>query len=380
MRIRELDGLRGIAILAVVATHYLSWLPATGAQYGFLGVDLFFILSGFLITTILMGQRKKQNYFSRFYSRRALRIFPLYYLAIFIYLGISINTGQVGSFKMWVSYFIFCSSLGVGQPTELKHSISIPISAGLGVLWSLSVEELYYTIWAPIVRWSSQEAFKGILFSLVIIAPVLRWMLHTSLNPELYSFYCRMDALALGSMVALAISKYGHEVNIRQNYNRRWKIATVLISFFTVSFWVFFHNDRDGVLISTFGISLADLSFALIVYGIVLHTGSSFWWARILRTRSLRSLGKVSYSLYLFHYVVYVYLGYWITSWGLGRKQTAATSVVVSFCISLGIAYATWFLLESPLQRWKDRNVPADAGGLAKLATRVATADASEAS
>src|SRR5208282_2208676 len=149
MRIRELDGLRGIAILVVVAYHYMSWLPATGAQLGWLGVDLFFVLSGFLITTILVNLRGSEHYFSVFYARRALRIFPLYYLAVGIYLASCLVSGMAGSPRLWAGYIFYYSSLLSGQNKNvMATSLALGVSSGLAVLWSLSVEEIYYTIWA----------------------------------------------------------------------------------------------------------------------------------------------------------------------------------------------------------------------------------------
>src|ERR1700727_1389422 len=93
MRIKELDGLRAIAVLAVMGGHYLSWLPALGTRNGWLGVDLFFVLSGFLITSILLQTRRREHYFKTFYARRALRILPPYLLAIAVYLAVSLMAG-----------------------------------------------------------------------------------------------------------------------------------------------------------------------------------------------------------------------------------------------------------------------------------------------
>src|SRR5580692_8072510 len=116
MRIKELDGLRGIAVLAVIDTHYLVWLPASGAPYGWLGVDLFFVLSGFLITSILLGLRNEKHYFTVFYSRRALRIFPPYFLALAVFISVSFSLGAPGTWSLWSRFIFYYSSLYVRGP------------------------------------------------------------------------------------------------------------------------------------------------------------------------------------------------------------------------------------------------------------------------
>jgi peptidoglycan/LPS O-acetylase OafA/YrhL len=116
MRIKELDGLRGVAILAVINAHYFGWLPASGAAYGSLGVDLFFVRSGFLITSILFELREEKRYFSIFYSRRALRILPPYMLGLAVYVAVSFALGMPGTVSFWSRFIFFYGSLYVHGP------------------------------------------------------------------------------------------------------------------------------------------------------------------------------------------------------------------------------------------------------------------------
>lgn len=101
MRIRELDGLLGIAVLSVISDHYMAWFLVIGSQYGWLGVDLLLILSGFLIPSILISLRDKEHYFSTFYKRRALRIFPPYFLGGTVYLAVSILICKPGTLNLY---------------------------------------------------------------------------------------------------------------------------------------------------------------------------------------------------------------------------------------------------------------------------------------
>jgi peptidoglycan/LPS O-acetylase OafA/YrhL len=137
MRIRELDGLRGLAVLAVINCHYFVWLPVLGSVYGWLGVDLFFVLSGFLITSILLGLRGRDHYFSIFYSRRVLRIFPPYYLGLLVYSVASLAMGMPGTFGLWSPYIFYYVSLYLHAPMPLHETpggVPLAVSFGLTVL------------------------------------------------------------------------------------------------------------------------------------------------------------------------------------------------------------------------------------------------------
>lgn len=364
MRIRELDGLRGIAVLAVVAFHYLAWLPQIGTSFGWLGVDLFFILSGFLITSILVDLRGQEHYFKIFYFRRAFRIFPPYFLAIGLYLAVSFATGMKGSLGLWMQYIFYYTSLFVGQPPEL-HAIPpvVPafVAAGLSVMWSLSVEEIYYTVWAPTVRYTSQRGFTAILAAMILAAPLLRWWLHTPDYPESYTFYCRMDGLAYGSAIALLIRSQRIQPERWATWNRLFPFAAGIIVACTAAFWLVTRGDKSLTIVSTVGIVLADVSFAAITYSLIRNSGSEKFWVRIFRAKWLRSLGKVSYSLYLFHYPMRIAALDLINRLHLGRRIAASTSTLLGLALSLAVAYGLWYGMESHILRWKDRFVPTSA-------------------
>lgn len=364
MRIRELDGLRGIAVLAVVAFHYLAWLPQTGSNLGWLGVDLFFILSGFLITSILVDLRGQDHYFTVFYSRRAFRIFPPYFLAIALYLVISFATGMRGTLGLWMQYVFYYTSLFVGQPPEL-HAIPpvLPafVAAGLSVMWSLSVEEIYYTVWAPMVRYTTQRSFTAILGAMILAAPLLRWWLHTPDYPESYTFYCRMDGLAYGSAIALLVRNQRMHPERWAAWNRLFPRLAGIVIAITAAFWIVTKGDKGLTIVSTVGIVLADISFAAFTYLLIHNSGSERLWVRIFRARWLRSLGKVSYSLYLFHYPMRIAAADFVEKLHLSRRVSLLASVSLGVTLSLIVAYGLWYGVESHILRWKDRIVPSSA-------------------
>ena len=356
MRIKELDGLRGIAVLAVIDCHYLAWLPAAGSHYGWLGVDLFFVLSGFLISGILLELREKEHYFKIFYTRRALRIFPPYYLGIVVYLSVSIALGMPGTFRIWTQYIFYYVSL-LSHPIPLygtPRGVPLAVSLGLGVLWSLSVEEIYYTIWAPVVRFTEEKELTAILIAMMVIAPLLRWRL-LSENLGMNTFYCQMDGLAYGSAVALLIRHRRLSPQVWLRADRLFDGLALVMIPLAVGFWLALRGDP---LVPAAGITFANVSFALITYALIRHAGGSQLWVRIFRAKWLRSIGMVSYSLYLFHYPLAVVSEEVVAKLHLVRRANAVSGVLLSLALSFAVAYGLWYGIESRILHWKDRKVP----------------------
>jgi peptidoglycan/LPS O-acetylase OafA/YrhL len=360
MRIQELDGLRAIAILAVIDNHYFDWLPASGSRYGLLGVDLFFVLSGYLITGILLELRNQQHYFRFFYLRRALRIFPPFFLGIAVYLGISIALREPGTLAFWLKYVLYYTSLIMpaspavhGQPLILPSAVLL----GLGVCWSLSIEEIYYTLWAPLVRFTTEKRFTAILAAMIVAAPILRWFLHTPQADEIYLFYCRMDALAYGSAVAL-LTRWRHLAP------EKWERTDIVFDRLAIfvplaagAFWLVLGPAAHPMMLSVAGLVLADLSFALVIYSLIRHAGEDQFWVRPLRAKWLRSVGTVSYSLYLFHYPLLIVSENIVQHFALSRRAEVICARALGLALSLAVAYGLWYGMESRILRWKDRNV-----------------------
>ncbi len=375
MRIKELDGLRGVAVIAVLDCHYLDWYPVFGASYGWLGVDLFFVLSGFLITGILLELRKERNYFAVFYERRVLRIFPPYFLGLFVYLGISFALGMPGTVKLWAPYVFYYVSLYIHNPLPLNGAplgVPVAVSFGLTVLWSLSVEEIYYTIWAPIVRFTTEKGFSVILLGMIAAAPFLRWWLHSPHGIEDFAFYCRMDGLACGSAIALLIRRGRQFPEERLRLDKLFDRLGLIVVPASVIFFLAFGGGTGSLLVSTTGITLADLSFALITYSLVRRAGGNQLWVRAFRAKWLRSIGMVSYSLYLFHYPLLIVSRSLVGKLDLSRRVGAVSAVFLGLAMSFAVAYGLWYGMESRILRWKDRKVPSPASAeAAVLSTRI---------
>jgi len=167
----ELDTIRGIAVLGVLFLHGFEWqygaLHFSGAariliaatQPGSLGVDLFFVLSGFLITGILLDSRESRHYLSRFYTRRALRILPVYYALLVLLLLLHSSSIQ----------FVGLSFIYLANMTSF-----FGVSCGYGPLWSLAVEEHYYLLWPTVVRAVTRNHLAVASLTIMALVPVLR--------------------------------------------------------------------------------------------------------------------------------------------------------------------------------------------------------------
>jgi peptidoglycan/LPS O-acetylase OafA/YrhL len=239
--------------------------------------------------------------------------------------------------------------------------VPIIVVLGLAVLWSLSVEEIYYTIWAPVVRYTSQRGFAAILLFMIVAPPFFRWALHTPQFPELYTFYCRMDGLAYGSGVALLIYE-------RRRSPEKWLRADKLFDRLgfvvlpiTAIFWLLSRGDRTSALVTSVGLVLADVSFAIVVHALVRRANGNQFWVRPFRARWLRSVGMVSYSLYLFHYPLRLVSVYIVDRLPLSPRDSAIAAVLLGLVLSFGVAYGLWYAMESRILRWKDRRVPSPA-------------------
>jgi peptidoglycan/LPS O-acetylase OafA/YrhL len=290
----ELDSVRGIAILSVLLFHGMARplhapLPPFGrfllalSQYGWVGVNLFFVLSGFLITGILLDSKQRTDYFRRFYFRRALRILPALYGMLLILL-----IGGWISFRFTAVSILFLANfaavLGVGLP--------------YGPLWSLAVEEHFYMLWPLLVRRVSVRSL-AILAALVWIAsPFLRILnLVGTPTPEhlaaLYTWF-NLDGLSLGALLAIWL---------RAPSFRRHQLARIALPITVVSAAAFFllvgHSWADATVVKS-ACNLASAGFL----ACMLLLGTSQWKFLVDRP-VLKFFGFISYGLYLVHILAY---------------------------------------------------------------------------
>jgi peptidoglycan/LPS O-acetylase OafA/YrhL len=331
-RIVALDGVRAVAVLAVFLNHALGvslWM----------GVDLFFVLSGFLITGILLERKsRKQSFFAYFYARRARRILPPYLLLLVL----SSLLYGVGWLDHWWWYALFAQNIADALG---KHG-----NPGFGVLWSLAIEEQFYLFWPLVVRFSSERALAIVAAAGIFVAPVLR----AAATPFLSSFWpiyfltpFRMDLLCAGALLAVLMRRN------RQLPERLGAAAWfALCATLGVLFWLHRHypliRDSNQPL---WNAALYSLTLVMSASIVILALNRRGVVARALSNPPLVYIGTISYTIYLVHLT---FIGFaWQMNFGRYESALAALAVTLAY------ASISWFLLEKPLLLGRSRRTPA---------------------
>jgi peptidoglycan/LPS O-acetylase OafA/YrhL len=353
----ELDVLRGFAILAVMFHHVGKNLPALHLlkiwTYGWAGVDLFFVLSGFLITGILLEAKGKPHYFRNFYARRILRIWPLYYALLvfaFVLLPLAMPSLRAQIFQdahPWQSYIFFLQNLLCVKPIGFGP---------VGVTWSLAIEEQYYLVWPFLVLTLSPRALKFAAigaFALSVTIRVLQafGLLHLALYTNTFS---RLDGIAIGSLLAVVLP-YANERTVRRVAMLALPTSVVAV---VLTEWIF--GEKTWFLYS--GLALAFASILCL----------SINSAPLRRMRFLAYTGKISYALYLLHVPVFDLFRLPRLRSPLGWFHSpVADDLFLLVCMVTAVylaASSSWYFFESPILKLKRRfATPATARSLPSI-------------
>jgi peptidoglycan/LPS O-acetylase OafA/YrhL len=353
-RLPALDGIRGLAIIWVVLHNTTDLLPPTlhGTSRvlaflvhpGWIGVQLFFALSGFLITGRLLDTQRTSNYFSAFYAKRALRILPLYYTVLILLLIIApaLHLGPTllqANPKEQLSLWLFSVNWTHAAPYGFAH------------FWSLAIEEQFYLFWPFIVhRLSARRLFTVCLYiamigmfirGVMVFNGVSSWTVYTATTS-------RLDALALGGAGACLVRIPAAHAWLASRLTASILAALVL---FVVGVPVTRAYDTDAMRCQIFGYTLLALCCAILVAtaAVAGEQGRPTILARVLRWPPLRSCGKYSYAIYIFHQLIHKLWGEpWMVSRFGGRPPAHAVylySLTIGL-VSFAAAYLSYQLLE----------------------------------
>ena len=336
---REIDGLRALAVIPVILFH-------AGVQAfsgGFVGVDVFFVISGYLITTIILSDLEQNTFSSiKFYERRARRILP----ALFVMMATCLI---VGYFTLMPDEF---KSLGqsVVATTLFSNNILLAMTSGYWDLaseykpllhtWSLGVEEQYYFIFPPImiILWKKFRTKIPHVLALLFAGSLLlaSWMVYTSPNMAFYTLPTRAWEILLGALTALYLSK-NKKINTNHTTSNTLSLVGILLIIIPAIFYNQSHLSPGPYLLApTIGTAL-----------IIIFAQKETYANKILGHQSLVSIGLVSYSLYLWHQPVFSFI----------RITSADRPATYIFCLSIILvsilSYLSWRFIEKPFRNTK---------------------------
>jgi peptidoglycan/LPS O-acetylase OafA/YrhL len=352
-RVRELDGLRALAILLVVAWHYLgvgdglTSVPWRIFIAGRTGVDLFFVLSGYLITGILLANAESSKYFSTFYGRRSFRILPIYGAMVIIYLigrhlGGSARILFDGPLPSW-SYIIGLQNIWMAIDRTYG-------AYWLGGTWSLAIEEQFYLVFPLVVYFTPSRILPRLLIALLVLCPVGR-IIWGSLGDQ-FGYYVlmplRADILAIGALIAWLEFSGSISPSVRRTFQLVfWSTAC----FFPMFAWF--------VELSDFNMAMWGHTYLVALFGsmvfLVLDRRGAPQFA-FLRGRFAGFFARISYALYLTHGSVLI-LVFLVAKYNLHTILTweGAALTVCAFAISVSICSASYRFIEAPLIKMAHR-------------------------
>lgn len=386
-----IDGLRGIAVLLVIFHH--SPFSFLQLSFGWIGVQVFFVLSGFLITSILLKEKEEHSFTSfikRFYIKRSLRIFPAYYfylviIACFIYVEYALNaekpTAQSNFFELkqyWT--YLVTYTYNFAKLVSSYEGIQTGSSVIVSHLWSLSVEEQFYIFFPPIVYFTSRRTLNFAVIFFFFFVPFLRWAFFhfftsTGIPPEsalsmgIYqSTITQSDALLTGAI--LALNKKSFSLRSKHLF---FLFTALLIAYPVIQFFLnektFLHSALGFGHISSlldnnqylYAFTWINVLSALFILGIIQNTS----WSAFLDWKLLRYVGKISYGMYLYHNLVkylFIYILFYKVPF-LNIFMANIKSSILSQCLMFGlyllivflVSHISFVYMESKILKYKSR-------------------------
>lgn len=331
-RIPELDGLRGLAALAVVLYHVF---PFT-FFFGWCGVELFFTLSGYLITTIVLDGDRSASTLGRFYWKRALRIMPLYFVTLFAVM--MLNGGRESTAGLgW--HLIFLQNI-----PEYWRSTPPDFISCFQPSWSVAAEEQFYACWPPLLLLLAPRTAKRATIAFLALCVFVRVSREGS---SMFLLFTRGDGIAVGCLLALSLhgrEKLPHIVP-------RLKLVTALGAVYVAGYLSMHRGEPNP-----FPPHACYLGFSVLFAGLIglAVTSTGAPWLQLLRWPIFRGLGTISYGMYLFHLPILFYSTEWFNRIGL----TGVGREVAFWSLIFGLPTLSWFTFERPLLKLRNIRFP----------------------
>ena len=354
--IPALDGLRGVAIILVLFHHLTIHRPTSGVDewiasvplFGWSGVDLFFVLSGFLITGILIDLRGSDRFFTNFYARRTLRIFPLYYLVVLLALHVlpllpALHQVIVGPYEIpprW-PYWTYLTNFSVAERGF--------VHGWLDVAWSLAIEEQFYLLWAPLVFFCPPRFLWLVCVAIIVSEPVAR-NVAVSRGMDTTAIYVqtwfRLDGLATGALLAWLL---------RRNWLPTltpWAPTVAIAGVVAIVMIVIDGGDAWWWQppMQRLGYSVIALTAGALLVMTLQKEGA---WVRMMSAGWLRAFGKYSYCLYLIHLPVMRTIREYVFDPGdyamLAPWVGQALFYVIATAPAIGLSWVSWRFFEAPI-------------------------------
>lgn len=324
----------------VMISHFIGHHGETKAiiqtsVIGQTGVDLFFVLSGFLITRILLLSRESPHFFKAFYARRTLRISPLYFgfLAVYFFLLPPMFGLPIPAFssQLWSWFYL----------QNLPATFTNLRSTGPGHFWSLAIEEHFYLVWPLIVFSLSRSRFQILIWATLIVPLVLRFILLRHGIGVFFFTLTRVDALGYGALLAVLLTDEAWTLR----HARMFRPLMIVIGALLLPSFVLFSGSGCDWLQTVKLTLIPAFYFALI--GFCVADPAARPLTSLFSVRWLRWLGAISYGLYVFH----------PTCFALVQRFAAPSSFFIdftmSFALTIGVAYLSFRFFEAPILKLK---------------------------
>jgi len=340
----QLDALRAFAVLAVMVHHFLPvdhYVPTDYLTLGMLAVRLFFVLSGFLITGILLRYRSDEpkNALKQFYFRRVLRIFPIYYLTLFIAMALGVGSIQQGAFWHLTYLSNFIAPFHPEWMGPASH------------FWTLAVEEQFYFVWPFIMLFTPHKHLAKVIVGTVALAVVFRaivlWTLVLPVDAAGVFTFSTLDSLGGGALLAL----FRYDEKLRPKIPRLMKLFLVAgVSMLALTTFLYVYNIGFRILYT-----LLTLGVSLVFVVLIEKTSRGFNGKAktVLEQPIILYIGKISYGLYVYHNFILAIVLYYLVKTGIGANYWLIAPL--STAGTFATAIASWYLIERPLSQLKNK-------------------------